>query len=236
MNNEKLRCFGKPKRLYKCPVIQDTLIIHYSSFIINYFLVMIMLDIIKAIFFGIVEGITEWLPISSTGHLILLKKWFPMNIQDEVWDLFLVVVQLGAIFASVILFWQKIWPFQKYDSSKGQTIFKKESWELWFKVAIASIPGVVFKLLKLDEVCDKYFYNPIGIAIALIVFGILFIVIECFYNKANPKYCNTTDISYGLAVCIGLFQIVAAAFPGTSRSGVTILGAADPKHGASTRV
>lgn len=185
-----------------------------------------MLDYLLAVLYGIVEGITEWLPISSTGHLILLEEILPMKIQPEVWSLFLVVIQLGAIMATVILFWDKVWPFQKYNKAEGFiSIFKKESWMLWFKVAVASVPGVIFKVLGLDEICDKYFYNGLGVAIALAVFGVAFIVIERFNKLRIPKYNNLGEITFALATYIGLFQLLAAAFPGTSRSGATIIGA-----------
>ncbi|MBE6779957.1 MAG: undecaprenyl-diphosphate phosphatase [Ruminococcaceae bacterium] len=184
-----------------------------------------MLDYLLAVLYGVVEGITEWLPISSTGHLIILEELLPMQIQKEVWSLFLVVIQLGAILATVILFWNKIWPFQKPDRANGVSIFKKESWMLWFKVAVASIPGVIFKVLGLDDICDKYFYNGFGVAIALAVFGVAFIVIERFNKLRVPKYNDLGDITFTLATYIGLFQLLAAAFPGTSRSGATIIGA-----------
>lgn len=183
------------------------------------------MDIIKSIIYGIVEGITEWLPVSSTGHLILLEEIIPMSIRKEVWDMFLVVIQLGAILASVILFWNKIWPFQKPDKLTGRTVFKKESWTLWFKVAAASVPGIIFKVLGLDEICDKYFYNATGVSIALIVFGIFFILIEIYNKKRTPKFNSLSDVTFPIAIYIGLFQLLAAAFPGTSRSGATILGA-----------
>lgn len=184
-----------------------------------------MLDYLLAVLYGIVEGITEWLPISSTGHLIILEELLPMKIQPQVWSLFLVVIQLGAIMATVILFWDKIWPFQKPNKLNGTSIFKKESWTLWFKVAVASVPGVIFKVLGLDELCDKYFYNGFGVAVALIVFGMAFIAIERFNKSRTPKYTNLSDITFPLAIYIGLFQLLAAAFPGTSRSGATIIGA-----------
>ena len=182
-----------------------------------------MLDYLLAILYGVVEGITEWLPISSTGHLIILETLLPMQIRPQVWSLFLVIIQLGAIMATVILFWQKIWPFKKSANQIG--IVKKESIILWLKVAVASIPGVIFKLLHLDEICDKYFYNGIGVAVALITFGVVFIIIERFNKSRTPKYNNLSDITFELAAYIGLFQILAAAFPGTSRSGATIIGA-----------
>lgn len=181
-----------------------------------------MLDYLLAILYGVVEGITEWLPISSTGHLIILETLLPMQIRPQVWSLFLVVIQLGAIMATIILFWQKIWPFRKSANQIG--IVKKESIMLWLKVAVASIPGVIFKLLHLDTVCDKYFYNGIGVAVALIGFGVVFIIIERFNKSRTPKYNNLSDITFELGAYIGLFQILAAAFPGTSRSGATIIG------------
>ncbi|MBR5222636.1 MAG: undecaprenyl-diphosphate phosphatase [Clostridia bacterium] len=181
-----------------------------------------MLDYLLAILYGVVEGITEWLPISSTGHLIILETLLPMQIRPQVWSLFLVIIQLGAIMATVILFWQKIWPFRKPINRVGA--FKKDSITLWLKVAVASIPGVIFKLLHLDEICDKYFYNSIGVAVALITFGVVFIIIERFNKSRTPKYNNLSDITFELAAYIGLFQLLAAAFPGTSRSGATIIG------------
>ena len=181
--------------------------------------------IIVAVIFGLIEGITEWLPVSSTGHLILFEEILPKYVSDDVWDMFLVIIQLGAILASVILFWNKIWPFQKPEKTEGKSIIKKDSFILWVKVVIATVPGVAFVLLGLDEICDKYFYNYLGVAIALIVFGIFFILIERYNKNRTPKYNALGDITYSIALYIGLFQLLAAAFPGTSRSGATILGA-----------
>lgn len=184
-----------------------------------------MLEIIKAILFGIVEGITEWLPVSSTGHMILLEEFVKLNVSKEFWDLFLVVIQLGAILASVILFWNKIWPFQMPDKAKNKSIFKKDIWMLLFKVGVACIPGVIFAALGIDDICDKYFYNPVGVSIALIVFGIIFILIEIWNKKRTPKLNDLGEMTFKLALMIGIFQLLAAAFPGTSRSGATIIGA-----------
>ncbi len=184
-----------------------------------------MLEIIKAILFGIVEGITEWLPVSSTGHMILLEEFVKLDVSKEFWDLFLVVIQLGAILASVILFWSKIWPFQKPDKEKNKSIFKKDTWMLLFKVGVACIPGVFFALFGIDDICDKYFYNSVGVSIALVVFGIAFILIEIWNKKRTPKLSDLGEMTFKLAFLIGLFQLLAAAFPGTSRSGATIIGA-----------
>ena len=173
-----------------------------------------MLEIIKAILFGIVEGITEWLPVSSTGHMILLEEFVKLDVSKEFWNLFLVVIQLGAILASVLLFWNKIWPFQKPDKTKGKRIFKKDTWMLLFKVGVACIPGVFFALLGIDDICDKYFYNPVGVSVALIVFGIIFILIEIWNKKRTPKLNDLGEMTFKLALMIGLFQLLAAAFPG----------------------
>ena len=184
-----------------------------------------MLEIIKAILFGVVEGITEWLPVSSTGHMILLEEFVKLDVSKEFWDLFLVVIQLGAILASVILFWNKIWPFQMPDKSKNKSIFKVDTWMLLFKVGVACIPGVIFAVFGIDDICDKYFYNSTGVSIALIAFGIVFILIEIWNKKRTPKLTDLGEMTFKLALMIGLFQLLAAAFPGTSRSGATIIGA-----------
>ena len=184
-----------------------------------------MLEIIKAILFGVVEGITEWLPVSSTGHMILLEEFVKLDVSKEFWDLFLVVIQLGAILASVILFWNKIWPFQMPDKAKNKSIFKVDTWMLLFKVGVACIPGVIFAVFGIDDICDKYFYNSIGVSIALIAFGIVFILIEIWNKKRTPKLSDLSQMTFKLALMIGLFQLLAAAFPGTSRSGATIIGA-----------
>lgn len=184
-----------------------------------------MLEILKAILFGIVEGITEWLPVSSTGHMILLEEFVKLDVSKEFWDLFLVVIQLGAILASVILFWNKIWPFQMPDKAKNKSLFKKDTWMLLFKVGVACIPGVFFALFGIDDICDKYFYNSVGVSVALIVFGIVFIFIEIWNKKRTPKLSDLGEMTFKLALMIGIFQLLAAAFPGTSRSGATIIGA-----------
>ena len=186
-------------------------------------------EIIKAIIFGIVEGVTEWLPISSTGHLILVEQFLKFNeVSPDFWNMFQVVIQFGAILAVVVLYIKKIWPFTT-DKEKGikksgpLSYLNKDIMNLWGKILVACIPAAVIGLL-FDEVFEKLFYNPFCIAIALIVFGVAFIVIENRkQNKKNKK--DTTDkITYKDALVIGCFQLLAAIFPGTSRSGATIIG------------
>ncbi len=191
-----------------------------------------MLEIIKALLFGIVEGITEWLPISSTGHMILLNEFVTLEVSKKFWDMFLVVVQMGAIFAVILLFWNRIWPFGTKtgeSSSKqvnvGPIRIKMDIILMWLKIVVACLPAIIFKVLHLDEVCDHYFYNPVGVSIALIVFGIVFIVVENWNKNRRPTANHLLDITWTMAVFIGVFQLIAAAFPGTSRSGATIIGA-----------
>lgn len=179
-----------------------------------------MLEILKAILFGIVEGITEWLPISSTGHMILLDEFVKLDVSEEFMEMFLVVVQLGAILAVVLLFWNKIFPF---DLKKKPHI-KKDIFDLWFKILTACIPAAVIGL-AFDDVFDALFYNPWCVAIALIVFGIAFIVIENRNRNLKPHITELGQITYKTALIIGFFQLIAAVFPGTSRSGATIVGA-----------
>lgn len=190
-----------------------------------------MIEIIKAIIFGIVEGITEWLPISSTGHLILFEKIFAFkNVSEGFWSMFEVVIQLGAILAVVVLFWNSIFPF----TNKNRRGFKesgilshldKEITTLWFKIIVACIPAVIFVVLGLDDVCEAMFYNYFCVAIALIVFGVAFIVVENWNKNRTSKINSLGEITYQTALMIGLFQLIAAVFPGTSRSGATIVGA-----------
>lgn len=189
-----------------------------------------MLDILKSILFGIVEGITEWLPISSTGHMILLNEFVSMNVTEDFWERYLVVIQLGAILAVVLIFWDKIWPFGKkgnrYPVKETGLLsyFKRDRWVLWFKILVSCVPAVIVGLL-FDDVFDALFYNPICVAIALIVFGVAFLVIENVNHGKEPKIRNLKQMDYKTAFLIGLFQLLAAIFPGTSRSGATILGA-----------
>lgn len=188
-----------------------------------------MLEILKAILFGIVEGITEWLPISSTGHMILLNEIVKLNVSDEFYSMFEVVIQLGAIMAVVILFWNKIWPFGKnLKHPVGESgILKycdKPKWIMWIKIIVACIPAAVIGLL-FDETFEALFYNYVCVAIALIVFGIAFIIVENIHKNKEPKIKTLDALDYKTVIIIGIFQLLAAIFPGTSRSGATIVGA-----------
>lgn len=189
-----------------------------------------MIEILKAIVYGIVEGITEWLPVSSTGHLILVEQLIPFKgVSENFFDMFDVVIQLGAILAVVILFWNKIWPFALTKKErKGQTgiasYFKKDIWALWFKILVSTIPAAVIGLL-FDDLFNVLFYNPTCVALALIVFGIAFIIIERWHKGRTFKINSLSEITYKTALLIGVFQVMAAIFPGTSRSGATIVGA-----------
>jgi len=179
-----------------------------------------LLELIKVIILGIVEGITEWLPISSTGHMILVNEFLHLNVSDAFKEMFLVVIQLGAIFAVVLLFWNKLWPF---STKKGEVI-KMDTLNMWLKIIVSCIPAAVIGLLWDDEF-NALFYNYQTVSIMLILFGILFIVIENYNKGKEPKVNSIADISYKTALMIGIFQLIAAIFPGTSRSGATIVGA-----------
>lgn len=182
-----------------------------------------MLEILKAILFGIVEGITEWLPISSTGHMIILDEFIKLDCTPEFKEMFLVVIQLGAILAVVLLFWNKIFPFQFKDKTKP-IIEMNKIW-LWLKIIVACIPAGLVVVVGLDDICEEKFYHAVPVAIALIVFGVAFIIIER-RNKGQKAKINTLeDITFQTALMIGVFQLIAAIFPGTSRSGATIVGA-----------
>ena len=189
-----------------------------------------MLEIIKAIIYGIVEGITEWLPVSSTGHLILVEQLIPFKETSEgFFDMFDVVIQLGAILAVVVLFWSQIWPFalskkEREGKSGLMSYVKMDIMTLWFKILVSCVPAAVIGIL-FDEVFERLFYNPVCIAIALIVFGIGFIIIENWNKGKTSKVNGLGELTYQMAIWIGVFQVIAAVFPGTSRSGATILGA-----------
>ena len=184
-----------------------------------------IVEILKAILFGIVEGVTEWLPVSSTGHMILLNEFVKLNVSPEFWNLFLVVIQLGAILAVVILFWKTIWPFKKVKTKSGKSkiILRKPTLILWLKVLVACIPAAVVGILY-DDWIDEHFYNAIVVGTMLIVVGVLFIVIEALNKNKVPRVDRLRDLTFKDAFLIGLFQLIAAIFPGTSRSGATILG------------
>lgn len=190
-----------------------------------------MFEILKSLIYGIVEGITEWLPISSTGHLILVEEIIPFKGTSEgFFDMFDVVIQLGAIMAVVLLFWKQIWPFafskEERDEKKGVIFFvKKNIMTLWFKIVVACLPAILLVASGLDEVCEDIFYEPEYIAIALLVVGIAFIIVESWNKKRVAKITMLKDITYQTALIIGVFQLIAAIFPGTSRSGATIVGA-----------
>ncbi|MCM1027198.1 MAG: undecaprenyl-diphosphate phosphatase [Roseburia sp.] len=189
-----------------------------------------MFEILKAIIYGIVEGITEWLPISSTGHLILVEQLIPFQgLSEGFFDMFDVVIQLGAILAVVVLFWGKLWPFALTKKERqGRTdlasYFKKDIWIMWGKILISCVPAAVIGVL-FDDLFNSLFYNPVCVAIALIVFGVAFIVIENWNKNRRPKITALADITCTTALLIGIFQVIAAVFPGTSRSGATIVGA-----------
>ena len=197
-----------------------------------------MFDLLKALIYGVVEGITEWLPVSSTGHLILVQNFIPFgkNVSPDFPEMFNYVIQLGAIFAVIFLFWNKLWPFKMPKDkdeifSFDEGIFKKEQWTLWFKVFIATLPSLIG--LVIDDPIDALMYDESGapnlmglivISAALVIYGVLFIVIENLNKKRTPSVNSTADITYKIALLIGLFQVLAIV-PGTSRSGATIIGA-----------
>lgn len=181
-----------------------------------------MIELLKAILFGIVEGITEWLPVSSTGHMIILDEFIRLDCTPEFLEMFLVVIQLGAIMAVVILFWNKIFPFQFKDRSKP--VIEMDKIMLWLKIVVACIPAAVVGLL-FDDVLEALFYHAIPVALALIVFGVACIVVEQQNKGKEPSIRKLKDISFKAAFLIGVFQLIAAVFPGTSRSGATIVGA-----------
>lgn len=180
-----------------------------------------LFDIFVAVIWGIVEGITEWLPVSSTGHMILVEEF--LKFQDKNFsDMFLVVVQLGAILAVVLLFWERIWPFHFRDSS--QPTVDSKIMQMWFKIVAACLPAAIVGVL-FDDIIDEIFYNAYVVAGALILYGILFIVVENWNKGKRPVIGSVADIGYDTAILIGIFQLLAAVVPGTSRSGATIIGA-----------
>ncbi len=203
--------------------------------------IMDFIELLKVIFLGIVEGITEWLPISSTGHMILVDEFLKLNVTEEFKNLFFVVIQLGAILAVVVIYWNKLWPFYVRPISKKtqaalnrhpavsrgiltfvERFCDKEKWILWFKIVVACIPTIIVGL-PFNDIIEEKFNNYIVVAIMLIVYGILFIVIENYNRRRRPSCTNLQDLSFKTAFIIGLFQVLSV-IPGTSRSGSTIIG------------
>ncbi|MEG1243062.1 MAG: undecaprenyl-diphosphate phosphatase [Oscillospiraceae bacterium] len=178
-------------------------------------------EIIKVIILAVVEGITEWLPISSTGHMLLVDQFLQLDMSDAFKEMFFVVIQLGAILAVVVIFWKKMFPFQFRDKTKPRV--QKETFSLWFKVIVACIPGALVTIL-FDDYIEAHLHTPMVIAAALIFYGIAFILIENWNKKRTPKICELSQITYKTALLIGLFQVLSI-IPGTSRSGATIVGA-----------
>lgn len=178
-----------------------------------------MLDIIKVIILGIVEGITEWLPVSSTGHLILVGDLLAPSMSDAFMEMFNVVIQLGAIMAVVVLYFHKLNPFSKKKNKKQKML----TWQMWIKVAIASVPAAIVGLL-FNDYLDAIFYKPLPVAVMLIVYGVLFIIIEDKNKNKKPTVTKISQLSLQMLLWIGVFQMLAL-IPGTSRSGATIIGA-----------
>lgn len=185
------------------------------------------INILKVIFLGIVEGITEWLPISSTGHMLLVDEFIKIDVSPSFKEMFMYVIQLGAILAVVVLFWNKMWPFKKKNTvdgiNKKGSILRKDVWSMWFKVVVACIPGAIVTI-AFDKFIEEHFTTPTVIAIALIFYGIAFIIIERWNKTRKPQIKYLSDITYKTAFLIGMFQVLSI-IPGTSRSGSTIIGA-----------
>lgn len=177
-----------------------------------------LIEFLKVILLGIIEGITEWLPISSTGHMILAEEFLKLDVSKEFWDMFLVVIQLGAILAVVFLFFHKLNPFAPSKTTRD----KQETWQIWFKVIIACLPAAIIGL-PLDKWLNEHFYNYVVVAIMLILYGVFFILIENHQKGLKPSIDNFYNLSYRTAFLIGVFQVLAL-IPGTSRSGATIIG------------
>lgn len=187
-----------------------------------------MIEILKTIILGIVEGITEWLPVSSTGHIILADEFINLGMSDSFMEMFEVVIQLGAILAVLVIYWKKLWPFTLNKNlgysyiKKGSGYIKKDIMDMWFKVVVACIPAAL--LVPFNDKIDEIFYNYITVAATLIIYGVLFIIIERYNKKRTAKINSMSDMTYKTAMLIGVFQMLAV-IPGTSRSGATILGA-----------
>ena len=185
-----------------------------------------MIELLKAFLFGIVEGITEWLPISSTGHMILLNEFVKLDVSEAFYSMFEVVIQLGAILAVVVLFWGQIFPFERRKGRHGgaSIVLNTDTVKLWIKILVACVPAAIVGL-KWNDLFEELFYNYQTVSIALIVFGAAFILVENAH-KGKPARINAlTELTYPTVFMIGMFQLIAAVFPGTSRSGATIIGA-----------
>lgn len=179
----------------------------------------IIIEFVKVIVLGIVEGITEWLPISSTGHMILVEKFLQLNVTPQFWKMFEVVIQLGAIMAVVVIYFHKLNPFSPAKSVEQ----KRQTWNMWWKVVIAVLPSVIIGL-PFDDWIEEHLHGYVTVALMLVLYGILFIVVENLHKDRKPGICSLRELSYKTALVIGLFQVLAI-IPGTSRSGATIIGA-----------
>ncbi|WP_287971465.1 undecaprenyl-diphosphate phosphatase [Blautia sp.] len=192
------------------------------------------IELLKVIFLGIVEGITEWLPISSTGHLILVEEFVKLDVSKAFWEMFMVVIQLGAILAVVVLYWNKIWPFQnkkpkhenvtKIEKAAGFVcrFTKIDKMVMWFKILVSCLPAIIIGL-PFDDFIEEKFNNWFVVAVMLMVYGVLFLLVEDYNEKRTVKVHSIADISWKMALYIGIFQVLAL-IPGTSRSGATIIG------------
>lgn len=182
------------------------------------------IELLKVIFLGIVEGITEWLPVSSTGHLILVEEFIKLNVSEAFWEMFMVVIQLGAIMAVVVLYFKKLWPFQNQKKAKGalERYIKTDKMIMWFKIVVSCIPSIVIGL-PFNDFIEEHFNNYLVVSIMLIVYGIFFILIENYNKKRTASINSVVEIGWKTAFLIGVFQLLAV-IPGTSRSGATIIG------------
>ena len=180
-----------------------------------------MIELLKVIFLGIVEGITEWLPVSSTGHMILVDEFIKLDVSPQFMEMFLVVIQLGAIMAVVVLYFNKLLPFD--FTRQREHFIKKDIMILWLKIIVACIPAAIIGILY-DDIIDELFYNYQTVTFTLIIYGVLFIIIERLHKGKQPNITTLTQLSYKTALLIGVFQLLAL-IPGTSRSGTTIIGA-----------
>lgn len=186
---------------------------------------MYILNILKSVLFGIIEGVTEWLPISSTGHMILLEKICQFKeVSENFFGMYEVVIQLGAIMAVVVMFWHKLWPFsmKKSEGGKSEISIKQNIIMLWIKVAVATVPAALIGFF-IDDWLDEHLYNHITVAITLIIYGVLFLVVEQYNKKRRPRVTKLTELTFKDAFLVGCFQVLSL-IPGTSRSGATILG------------